>query len=591
MLALFIFSIFSIGVVYVSLDVLQRDTKSEVRNDALLYVEEGLEASRNLRDRNYLFLQSGSYGLDLTNDTWSFVAAPETIDAYYSRTITVEDVYRDVNGDIAVSGSLDPNTKRITSTVTWDWKEVQPQSLSLSTYLSNWTGDEWMQTTCAEFASGTYTQTESEATAGPPSDNCSLELELVEGQSDFFSSADVGSHGTDIVVDGNYAYLTTGKVNEGLVVVDITDPSDPEEEEDLDIGGKGRYLVKSGNYLYIGVENSSKGLAIVDVSDPEDPELIKQVNLGGYGNQPVVSGTTLFMGVEKSSNSFVAYNVSNPSNPGSLGSYNTGSATKVIELNGSTAFVGISNSSSGLRVLNVSSPSSITQMAALNVGEKVLALEYFSSLLYTGIDDSSASLKVVNVSNPAAPLIVGTVDVDAKIQDLGVQGNYLYATLDNTNFGLVVLNISIPLSPLIAFFADIDGKGTGVDTTTDNVFIGLNVSNEGLVIVETVNVEIADTGTFISEALDTGSVDTRYNFIEWVAVVPPTGSVSFKIRTADTEANLASATWVGSYTVSPTAIVPDPSASGTRFIQYQLTLTSDGVSTPSVDSVSINFNP
>ena len=592
MLALFIFSIFSIGIVVLSFDVLQRDTKNEVRNDALLYAQEGLEATRNMRDRNFLSLVTGDYGLTLTSDTWSFVAAPETIDAYYARTITVADVYRDVNGAIAESGTLDPNIKKITSTVTWNWKEVQAQTLSLVTYLSNWTGDEWMQTTCDEFDGGTYTQTESEAAASPPADNCSLELELVEGQSSFFESVDVGDHGTDVVVDGNYAYLTTGKSNEGLVIIDISDPSDPEEVEDFDIGGKGRYLVKSGDILYIGVESSSKGLAIVDVSDPDDPELIEQMNLGGYGNQPVVSGTTLFMGVEKTSNSFVAYDVSDPSNPSSLGSYNTGSATKVIELNGgSNAFVGISNSTSGLRILNISNPASITQTASLNVGEKVLALDYLSSVLYTGIDNADASLKVVNVSNPVSPSVVGTVDVNAKIQDLAVESNYLYATLDDTNFGLVVLNIVSPLNPQISFFADIDGKGTGIDTTTGNVFIALNVNNQGLVLVETVNVEVADSGTFVSDPLDTGSADARFNFIEWVATVPPTGSVSFEIRTADTETNLASATWMGAHTVSPSLITTDPVASGTRFVQFQVTLTSDGVSTPSIDSVSINFNP
>lgn len=597
-MAIFIFSIFSIGIAYVSMDVLQRDTKNEVHNDGLLYAQEGLEAARNIRDRDYFDLVSGDYGLQFESDAWSFVTAPETVDEYYSRVVTVEDVYRDVDGNIAEAGVLDPETKKITSTVTWSWQGFIPQTVSLSTYLTNWTGDEWMQTTCNEFTAGTFNFTESQTTVGPPENNCAIHLLYVEGQSDFFASVDVGDHGTDVVVDGDYAYLTTTKMNGGLVVADVSDLENPVELSELDVGGKGRYLVKDGNYLYIGIDNSSRGLAVVNVADPSHPSLVKQYNLGGNGNQPVVSGTTLFMGVGKTSNSFVALDISTPANPVSLGTFNPGSATKVVHLNGDYAYIGISNSSSGLRIVNISNPAAMSQVASLNTGAAVNALEYYSSVLYVGIDSASNSLKVVNVSNPLSPSITTSVNVSGEIQDLKVENGYLYAPTEVVSNALAVLNVSTPLAPVITYFADLTGKGTGVDTTADNVFVSIDVNNKGLVIEGTVNVELASPGDYISAALDTGSTTTRYNFIKWEATVPPTGSVSFRIRTADTVAHLSSATWVGSdgtagtsYTVSPTAIVLSPTASGKRYAQIQMTLTSDGVSTPSVESVTLDYNP
>lgn len=602
LLAIFIFTLFSTAVVYLSLDTASRATQVEVKNEALLYAEEGMEAVRNIRDRNYLDLASGSYGLGFSSDTWSLVTAPETIDEYYQRTVLIEDVYRDGAGDIAASGTLDPETKKITVSVTWNWKGVLPKTTVLSTYLSNWTGDEWMQTTCTEFTGGTYDDTESQASAAPPADNCAIELLYVEGSSDFFCSMEAGSHGTDVVVDGGYVYFTTGNTNDGLMIADVATLTDCEEEEieveELDIGGKGRYLVKSGNYLYIGVQSSSKGLAVVDVSDPSNPSLVKQVNLGGYGNQPIVSGTTLFMGVEKNSNSFVSYNISTPSNPTSLGSYNPGSATRTVEVSGNYAYIGVDNSASTLRVVNIANPASLSYVTSLNLSAKAYALEYYSSVLYVGTDAASSSLKVVNLSNPLSPSLTTSMNLGGKAQDLKVESGYLYAPLDITNNSLAVLNVSVPLGPVVTYYADLSGKGTGVDSTAGNVFLSIDTANEGLVVRDTVNIELASPGTFTSSALDTGSVDTRYNFIEWEAVSPPTGSVTFQIRTASTAGGLSSATWVGSdgtngtsYSVSPTSIVLDPGRTGNRYAQIKMTLTSDGVSTPVVESFSLNYNP
>ena len=603
MLAICIFTLFSVSVVYLSLDTASRATQVEVKNEGLLYAEEGMEAVRNIRDRDYFDLVTGEYGLSLSSDTWAFVTAPEVIDGYYERTVSIDDVYRDGSGNIADVGVLDIETKKVTVTVTWDWKEFAPKQASVSSYFTNWTGDEWMQTTCTEISAGTFGSTEAQATASPPATNCAVELIYTEGQSDFFCSIGAGSHGTDVIISGNYVYFTTGNTNDGLMIAELSSLGDCEEEgdfdvEELDVGGKGRYLAKYGNYLYIGVQHSSRGLAVVDVTDPENPSLVRQINVGGYGNQPFVSGSTLLMGVEKSSGSLVAYNLATPSNPSLLGSYNSGSATRAVEVTGSYALIGIDNSASSLRVINISDPAAMTQSASLNVSAKINALDYYSSVLYAGTDSSSSSLKVINLSNPLSPVLSTSVNVGSNILDLKVESAYLYAPMDTTNNALAVLNVSSPLSPVVTYYADIGGKGTGVDSDVDNVFLSTDTSNEGLVIRETVNVALASPGTYTSGVLDTGSADTRFNFIEWTATVPLTGSVSFKIRTANSVANLNTATWVGSagtagssYTASPTNIVLDPLRTGTRYAQIQMTLTSDGVSTPSVESFSLNFNP
>lgn len=193
-IAIAIFTVFSTGVTYLSLDTLQADEKIEDGNIALLYAQEGLEAARQMRDRNYLLLESGDHGLSLTGDTWSFIPAPEDVDGYYKRTVSITDVYRDASGNIADTGDLDPDTKLITSMVEWMHRGLFPKSLELSTYLSNWTGDDWIQTDCDEFAEGTFDGMDVEFTVSPPENNCALVLALEEASSEFYSSADVGEH-------------------------------------------------------------------------------------------------------------------------------------------------------------------------------------------------------------------------------------------------------------------------------------------------------------------------------------------------------------------------------------------------------------
>jgi len=193
LLAITIFAMFSAGIFYLSLDTIQRDIKVNLNTEAILYAQEGLETVRNIRDKNYLLLTNGDKGLFFNAGNWEFVVAPEDIDGFYSRTITIEDVYRDENGDIDEEGLfLDADTKKITSEVSWLQKGVIPKSISLTSYLSNWTGNDWVETTCTDFDAGTYEGTETEITESPPEDNCDIVLEAAEMGSEYFYFANFG---------------------------------------------------------------------------------------------------------------------------------------------------------------------------------------------------------------------------------------------------------------------------------------------------------------------------------------------------------------------------------------------------------------
>ena len=179
-----------------------------------------------------------------------------------------------------------------------------------------------------------------------------------------------------------------------------------------------------------------------------------------------------------------------------------------------------------------------------------------------------------------------------------MNGSYLYAAIEDNEAGLGVININNPGAPTLSYNSDIQGKGTGIAVDTNNVYITLDVNNRGLVILGTIIPGVSANGNYISEFLDTSSATTRYNFIEWDHTQVPGGGVKFQIRTADSETNLTSATWVGSdgtngtfYENSRTSIVLDPSRSGIQFVQYKAFIESDGATTPQIETVRINYTP
>ncbi len=599
LIAITIFTLFSVGVFYLSLDSLQRDSKIELRSDALNYVQEGIEAVRSMRDRNFLLLTNGDHGLQLQNDLWSFIAAPENIDNFYSRTITIYDVYRDINGDISNNGgTLDPDIKKVTSEVTWMEKGLFPKSLEITTYLTNWTGDDIIETTCTEFDDGTFDTTETTPTPEPPADNCAIQLDLVESQSAFFSSANIGDHGNDVDINGNYAYIANNKNQTGFTIVDVTNRQSPQVIKNLDIEGKGRKITYDGNYAYVGVEKSSKGLAIINVSDPANASISSKFNIGDYGNAIAVSGNYLYMGIEEDTNSFKVVNVTNKAAPSIAATLNFDAIVHEVHVNGNYAYVGLEDDFEGFRIVNIANPANPQKISALDVDEEVNSIKVQGPYAYVGIEDSGNSLKVINISNPAAPIEVASLNVNGEIKDLTISGNYLYAAVDDTNAGLAAISIENPAAPVLLYNRDINGKGSGIDSDASYVYISTDTANQGMVIVGTTVTEYTNLGTYISNAINTGSASTRYNFIEWEHTEIPGSSVKFQIRTANNEANLATANWVGAdgtagtyYENSRTPIIVDPTNSGLQYIQFKAIIESDGVSTPTIESVRINYTP
>jgi Tfp pilus assembly protein PilV len=112
---------------------------------ATYLAQEGLEAARFLRDVSWENQIEGralgtNYYAELVSSAWALSSTASNIENF-SRTLVFNQVERDANGDIVASlGTVDPNTKLVTSTVSWTQNGSQ-KSVSLSTYLTNLYGN------------------------------------------------------------------------------------------------------------------------------------------------------------------------------------------------------------------------------------------------------------------------------------------------------------------------------------------------------------------------------------------------------------------------------------------------------------------
>lgn len=139
-LAAAIYVIVSLGLVSITLQGIQNNRLAQEQTFATQFASEGIEAVRSIKQRGFTNLvNSASTGVETSGGNWIFSGANNQVDKY-TRVISVSDVNRDSSGNIvtAPSGTLDPQTKKVVSTVTWNVTPARQNSVTLNQYLTNW---------------------------------------------------------------------------------------------------------------------------------------------------------------------------------------------------------------------------------------------------------------------------------------------------------------------------------------------------------------------------------------------------------------------------------------------------------------------
>lgn len=135
-------AIFSIIASVITVLVLQGFSINRLGNEetkSSFLAQEGIEATTSIRNQSFSNLANGNYGVSRTAGYWQFLGTSDLIDNKYTRVVTVADGLRDIDNNLVESGgNIDVNTKKIISTVSWNFTPSRQNQTAYTVYLTNW---------------------------------------------------------------------------------------------------------------------------------------------------------------------------------------------------------------------------------------------------------------------------------------------------------------------------------------------------------------------------------------------------------------------------------------------------------------------
>lgn len=108
---------------------------------AAFFAMEGIEAVQSIRNQDWNNLSSGTYGLSSSGGVWVFSGSSDDPEGSgkFSRVITLAEVQRGGYGNIVDSGgTVDEDSQKVTSTITWDFTPGRANTVDMAAYLTNW---------------------------------------------------------------------------------------------------------------------------------------------------------------------------------------------------------------------------------------------------------------------------------------------------------------------------------------------------------------------------------------------------------------------------------------------------------------------
>lgn len=159
LIALVLITIILVSFTSVLTQSKESSLKSVASLKALFLLEETVESVNDIWQHSWDSLTEGEWYPQVNVNSWVLASGAETVDGIFNRSLTIESVSRDGNGNIVTSGTLDPLTYKITANISWqDFKSHQIQAVLFPTrWLNN---SSWQETNQADFADGELLDTD-----------------------------------------------------------------------------------------------------------------------------------------------------------------------------------------------------------------------------------------------------------------------------------------------------------------------------------------------------------------------------------------------------------------------------------------------
>lgn len=273
-------------------------------------------------------------------------------------------------------------------------------------------------------------------------------------------------------------YLLISEANQGIHIVDNSNPSSPRHVSFINIPGNSDMAVNS-NRLYA---DHYVDLLTFDISNPASAKLVKRVQ-DVFDSQYIDKQKGLVTGfkdtVISTTSTSQIYNSRNREYASDNAFYSNTSVNQSYGTGGSTARFTLMNSSlytvdhQSLRLFNVSDPANPEFVNRIELGWGIETIFPYRDKLFIG---STTGMHIYDAADPAAPVKLSVYEHVTSCDPVVVQGNYAYVTLRSDNscrFGsnlLDVVDVENPANPkLVSSFPMLNPHGLTV--TAKNLYI------------------------------------------------------------------------------------------------------------------------
>ncbi len=402
------------------------------KSRAAFLAEEGLEATRNIRDADFANLVDGNYGLATSGNQWIF-SGSQDVTGVYTRQIQIS--------------TPSANRKQIISQVTWQQTPQRTGVVSLTTYLTNWIA------TVSSIGNWAIPLQQS--------------LLNLAGNED----------GWRIKVQGNYAYVVRLDGTPDFLIIDISNLASPSITGSLNLTGMPQDILVAGNYAYVANRDNNQELQIIDISVPAIPTVVGTYNASGNddGTGLALVASNIYLTRTSGSSELTVINISNPALPTLTGSLNLADTIRDIFIEGSYAFLVSNSNTQELMVADISVPSTPTLLTTLNLSgnNDGATIVGFTSVVLVG--RTTSDVVIIDTSNPAAPSVLGTYVTTGTVNDIDVgnSNDYAFLATASTTAEFMVLDIASPVTPTRIGFYNAASTLNGVfyDSTLDRAFV------------------------------------------------------------------------------------------------------------------------
>ncbi len=594
---------------------------NDERTQALYYAVEGIEAAKLM---TWDQLTSGDWHFTKNGNVWDIAAGGELINAKYTRTINVSSVARqssyqgNVYGDIAASGSSDPDTKKVVVTIDWLSKTGVNKQEKLETYIHRFQANRWQQN---DWVGGAGQSAWSDASKFYDK-NTGTDVTipgiatLIAGTLNWniatttaVYDAPGSSDNNDVFQINNVAYLVTennttspGSEFYILDVAGITFPplDNPPVLGQYNVGAGVTSVVVQGNYAYLTTRDDSYEFQVFNISNPASPQRVARLNLSGSSDalDVVVNSNQAYIA---QGSTVYAYNITNPNSPQQLDTLSVGATANEIFVNENYLYVATNDSTKELQVVDITNPANIFLAGQYNLTGSLQAtdIKVRGDRVYVSTrSNSGAELYIINFEDIANPVLMGYYEVGADIYSFALVGPYALLGTALSSEELRVVDISYPatVKPISSF--DLTGYIYGMTANCSNIYAGTTGNNQEFFVVSTLvtNCDYASSGYIESSTLDTGSAHVAYNWIKWTGTAPVNTAVKFQIATSENEAGpwiyLGPDGTVNSfYTNGAGELINYNVNLNKRYIRYKLFLeNNNSLQPPTLEEVIISYS-